>query len=218
MATITLFGASGMIGRRILAEALDRGHHITAVVRDPARIDEQHDNLTVIAGDVTSPDLVAKVVTGADVVISAVAAPRLPGADKSRFLTTAVASLTEGLRTHGDTAPYLITVGGAGTLHVAPELRLIDTPAFPDAVRPEAQAHADMLAYLTGITDVRWTNLAPAAQTGPGERTGRYRLGGDQLLKDTDGASRISAEDYAVAVVDEAENQAHSGARSGVAY
>jgi len=217
MAKIVLFGASGMIGSRALTEALERGHEVTAVVRDPSRVTAGHPNLTAVAGDVTDPATVARLAEGADVVVSAVS-QRWAGLDQTAAYDAVGRGLVEGLRAVGPHAPRLVVVGGAGSLEVAPGQRLVDQPGFPDVYKPEALAHGELLDKLRGVTDVKWAYLSPAAEIAPGERTGAFRVGGDALLSDADGRSFITAEDYAVALIDEAESGKHVGERFSVAY
>ena len=111
----------------------------------------------------------------------------------------------------------LVVVGGAGSLEVAPGVQLVDTPEFPAAWKGIALAHRDALAVYRGAA-LDWTYISPAALIGPGERTGQYRTGTDQLLTDKEGESRISVEDFAVAFVDEIENQRFARQRMTVAY
>jgi len=109
-------------------------------------------------------------------------------------------------------------VGGAGSLEVAPGVRLVDAPGFPELHKAEALAQGEALAVFRGVSDLEWSFLSPAAVIAPGERTGAFRLGGDQLLADADDNSHISAEDYAIALIDEAEEPKHTGRRFTVAY
>jgi uncharacterized protein len=217
MAKIVLFGASGMIGQRVLREALDRGHEVTAVARDTSKLTRTDPKSTVTSGDVTDPGSVAKLAAGADVVISAIST-RAPGGDPEAALAAVADSLIRGLRSLAPDAPRLIIVGGAGSLEVAPGVRLVDTPEFPAAYKSESLAHAGLLGVFRGVTDLEWTYLSPAAEIAPGERTGTFRLGDDELVVDAAGESRISAEDYAVALVDEAETPKHVGRRFTVGY
>ncbi|HEX4788940.1 MAG TPA: NAD(P)H-binding protein [Actinospica sp.] len=217
MAQLVLFGASGMIGGRVLAEALERGHQVTAVVRDPSKVKGGDPNLTVVAGDVTDPASVTRVAQGADAVIAAVSR-RGPGLDQKAAYRAVGDGLVQGLRALGADAPPLVLVGGAGSLEVAPGQRLVDQPGFPDTYKSEALAHADLLDWLRGVEDVKWAYASPAAEIAPGERTGNFRLSGDALLSDADGRSFISAEDFAVALVDEAESGTHRGRRFTAAY
>lgn len=208
---IALLGATGTIGQRILQEALTRGYQVTAIVRDPARVSQSHANLRVTTGDIFNPQSLASAASGHDVVISAFG----PQHDQSEALVEATRALVEGVKLAG--VSRLVMVGGAGSLEVASGVQLVDTPAFPEAWRPIAIAHRDALAVLR-TADLDWTSLSPAAMIMPGERTGSFRTGGEQLLADEKGESRISAEDYAIALIDEVENPRHIHARFTVAY
>jgi uncharacterized protein len=210
---LALFGASGTIGQRILREALRRGHTVTAIMRDPSRLTDQHPHLTAVVGDVLDPARVAAAVAGHEAVLSAYGPTGGAGAET---IAAAARALITGLNAAGVTR--LVVVGGAGSLEVAPGRQLIDTPQFPEA-KPVARAHAEALAiYRTAGADLAWSYLSPAALVEPGERTGAFRLGGDQLLTDAEGQSRISAEDYAVAFLDEVEHPRHVRQRFTVAY
>ena len=210
---IVLFGASGTIGSSIAGETLARGHQVMAVVRDPTRVGPPHPALSVVAGNVLEPSNVAAVVAGHDVVTSAVG-PRLPS-DAPKLVVDAARSLMDGLAQAR--VNRLVVVGGAGSLEVAPGVQLVDTPEFPAAWKGIALAHRDALAVYRGAA-LDWTYISPAALIGPGERTGQYRTGTDQLLTDKEGESRISVEDFAVAFVDEIENQRFVRQRMTVAY
>ncbi|HLC43347.1 MAG TPA: NAD(P)-dependent oxidoreductase [Methylomirabilota bacterium] len=197
---IALFGAMGNIGRRIAQEALTRGHEVTAVARDPSRVDLPRNRLTVAKGDVLNPDSVATAVAGHDIVISAVG----PGRDGDpQMIVKAAHSLIDGVKRAK--VRRLIVVGGAGSLEIASGRQLIDTPEFPAAWKPAAEAHRAALAIYRAA-DLDWTYLSPAAFIQPGERTGKYRTGTDQLVTDERGESRISMEDYAMALLDEVEH------------
>ena len=217
MAKLVLFGASGMIGQRVLSEALYRGHEVTAVVRDPSKITEQDDLLTVLTGDVTEAATVTRLAEGADAVIAAVSR-RGPGLDQAAAYHQVGEGLIGGLRALDGSAPPVVIVGGAGSLEVAPGQRLVDQPDFPEIYKSESLAHAELLGWLRKVTDVRWSYLSPAAEIAPGERTGKFRVGGNELLIDAEGKSFISAEDFAIALVDEAETGAHIGHRFTVGY
>lgn len=211
MADIGLFGATGMIGQRILKEALARGHKVTAIVRDASRAPMHAPNLIVKTGDVLKPESVALAARGNSVVVSAYG----PGNGDPAQLVTAAKSLLEGVGTIQPSR--LIVVGGAGSLEVAPGLQLVDTPDFPAAWKKAASAARDALTvFRTAPFD--WTYLSPAVFIQPGTRTGKYRVGKDQVVKDQKGESRISAEDYAVAIVDEIEKPQHLRERFTVAY
>jgi uncharacterized protein len=206
---VVLYGASGMIGSRILKELLHRGHTITAVVRNPEKVTAV--GVYVVMGDVLDPATVAATAKGKDAAISAYAPPH----DDPALLWTVTHSLLSGLTTAG--VLRLIVVGGAGSLEVAPGVQLVDTPNFPAEWRPIALAHRDALSILKQ-SNLDWSFLSPAAFIQPGERTGKFRLGGTQLVTDEEGESRISAEDYAVALVDELENPTHRRQQFTVAY
>jgi hypothetical protein len=211
---IALFGASGMIGQRIVAEALKRGHEITAVVRDPAKYSAPDPKVQVVQGDALDAASVAKAVVGQDVVISSVGPAH--GSGDLDIYTKSPQSLTDGLRRAG--VKRLLIVGGAGSLEVAPGVRLFDTPGFPEEWRPLAKAHgAGLDAYRT-VTDLDWTYISPAAMITPGERTGSYRQDFDSLLTDAAGNSAISCEDYAVALLDMIEKSQFIRQRVTVAY
>ena len=197
---VVLYGASGMIGSRILKELLHRGHVVTAVVRNPEKISVV--GAYTVMGDVIDPASVASTAKGADAAISAYAPPP----DDPNMLWQAIRSLLAGLHIGG--VHRLIVVGGAGSLEASPGVQLIDTPEFPAAWKPIALAHRDVLPILKG-SNLAWSYLSPAASIYPGERTGTFRLGDTRLVTDAHGQSRISAEDYAVALVDELENPRH---------
>lgn len=209
---IVLFGATGMVGSRIAAEATQRGHRVTAVSRSGQ---SPVPGVTAAAADASDPVKAASLSAGADVVASACAPPR-DGSDPEEPFLSLNRALVQGVR--DAKVRRLVVVGGAGSLEVAPGEELCDRPGFPEAVRPEALAHRSALEYFRTVDDVDWTYISPPAEIAPGERTGHYRVGGDQLLTDAYGASRISAEDYAVAFVDELERGAHVRARMSVAY
>ena len=214
---LVLFGATGNIGRRVAAEALRRGHTVVGVVRDPSAVEAPDPRVTLVRGDATDSASVADVVRGADAVVSAIsprpnarglAAPSLPANARA---------LIAGLRGAG--VPRVLYVGGAGSLEVAPGQALLDQPGVPDAYHAEAIEARDALAvWRTEADGLDWTYLSPAAEIAPGERTGTYRTTGDAFLADDAGQSRISFEDYAVAVLDELERPQHVGQRFGVAY
>jgi putative NADH-flavin reductase len=211
---IVVFGASGWIGGTVAREALDRGHTVTAIVRDPARLQLTHERLTVATGDVTDPTSVASVVAGHDAVAAAIGGRREA---HHPVVPAAARALLTGLAQAG--VKRLVWVGGGGSLEVAPGMRLIDTPQFPADWKPEASAQIEALQFFRASTgSVEWSYLSPPAIIEPGRRTGQYRAGGDQLLTDEKGESRISVEDYAVAFLDELEHPAHIRQRFTVAY
>ena len=206
---LALFGAGGMIGSRILAEALQRGHPVTVVTRHPEKLPAPPRRVIVIRGDVLDPVSVAAAVQNHDAVLSAVG-------PTPEIVLGAARALLEGLPRAG--VKRLVVVGGAGTLEVAPGVLLFQTPKFPAEFEEVALAHRDVLNLFRQNATLDWTFISPAAAIAPAKRTGRYRLGGDQLVVDAAGESRISAEDYAVAFIDEVERPRHIRRRFTVAY
>ena len=200
---VALIGATGMIGSRLLAELTSRGHEVTAIVRHPEEVTASP-KVTAKKGDVYDEASLTALLAGHDVAISAV---RFSQSDPNKLIGAAKAS---GVKR------YLV-VGGAGSLEVAPGKKLIDTPEFPAMYKAEAAAGGAFLELLRQEPTLDWTFLSPSAIIAPGERTGKFRLGGDQLLTHDKG-SNISAEDYAVAMVDEIEKPAHSRRRFTVGY
>lgn len=207
---VALFGASGMIGSRILKELIARGHSVTVVARDPKKIAATA-KVRVLKGDVLDAESVASTAKGADAVISAYGPP--PNA--TQLVVDSTRALIAGLKKAG--VRRFLMVGGAGSLFVAPGVDLIDSGHLPEEYRNIAVAHRDALEMLKK-SDLDWTSLSPAAFIQPGERTGKFRLGGDSLIADEQGNSRISAEDYAVAMVDELEHPKHIRQRFTLAY
>ena len=206
---VVLFGASGMIGSRVLKELVSRGHTVTAVVRDPSRVPNEP-GVKAVQGDVLNTAQVAEIVKGSAAVVSAYS----PGPNHG-VVVDATKSLIAGLKQAG--VKRFIEVGGAGSLFVAPNVRLIDAPNFPSEYKEIALAHADALEVLRN-SDLDWTYFSPPAFIQPGERTGKFRLGDDTLIADEKGNSSISAEDYAIALVDELENPKHVRKRFTIGY
>jgi len=200
---VALIGASGQAGSRILKELSDRGHAVTAIARHPDKI-AKLPNVTAKAGDVFDTSALTRLLEGHDIVISAV-----------HFVASDPRILIDAAKASG--AKRYLVVGGAGSLEVAPGVALVSTPNFPDTYKPEALAGARFLDLLRAENDLDWTFLSPSALFEPGQRTGKFRLGGDQLLVGEHG-SRISFEDYAVALVDEIERPAHHRQRFTVGY
>jgi putative NADH-flavin reductase len=201
---IAVIGASGNAGSRITAELARRGHHVTAIARNPGRI-AGHANVTPAKGDVMDQAGLARLVTGHDAAISSV-----------HFLASDPAKLIAAAK-ESKVGRYLV-VGGAGSLEVAPGVRLVTTPGFPVAYKAEAEAGAAFLDLLRAEKELNWTFLSPSALFVAGERTGKFRLGADQLLTAADGKSSISFEDFAVALADEVERPAHIRRRFTVGY
>ena len=206
---VVLYGASGMVGSRILRELIARGHDVTAVVRKPADVSEPE--ATVLQGDVFDENSVFTTAKGMDAAISAYG----PGHARPAVLPQAARTLLGGLQKAG--VRRFLMLGGAGSLEVAPGVRLVDTPTFLAEWKPIALAHAGALAELRA-SNLDWTSVSPSALMQPGQRTGTFRLGQDSLLTDSHGESKISAEDFAMAVVDELEKPRHIRQRFTVGY
>jgi putative NADH-flavin reductase len=201
---IAVIGASGNAGSRITAELARRGHSVTAIARHPERIAAQA-NVTPTAGDVMDQAGLARLLAGHDAAISSI-----------HFLASDPAKLI-GAAKDSKVGRYLV-VGGAGSLEVAPGVRLVTTPGFPVAYKAEAEKGAAFLDLLRAEKELNWTFLSPSALFTAGERTGKFRLGTDQLLTAADGKSSISFEDFAVALADEIERPAHIRQRFTVGY
>ena len=206
---IGIIGATGRVGTRVLAEALNRQHIVTAIVRDISKLAGKQN--TVINKDIFS--LTADDLASFDVIVNAFGAPF-----GQEYLHMKV---VEHLITllQGKDSPRMVVVGGAGSLYVDDKGTLVmDTPNVPAAVRPTAAAQGQVLNRLKQENGINWTFISPSAMFAPGKRTGKYRIGSDRLLIDDQGQSRISMEDYAIALVDELENPQHIRARFTVGY
>ncbi|MDO9298546.1 NAD(P)-dependent oxidoreductase [Bradyrhizobium sp.] len=200
---IALIGATGNAGSRILAELSRRGHAVTAIARNPQKIPALK-GVTPLQADANDVAGLAAALRGHDVVISSV-----------HFTASDPNKLIEAVQAAG-VGRYLV-VGGAGSLEVAPGMKLFDTPQFPAIYKTEAAAGGAFLDLLRRQPGLDWTFLSPSAMFVAGERTGKFRLGGDQLLTSEKGSS-ISFEDYAIAMADEIEKPAHSRQRFTVGY
>jgi putative NADH-flavin reductase len=219
---ILVYGATGEVGSLVVDEALARGHKVTAVSRDPSSIEKRHQNLSPVAGDLLDPDSIASLLSGKDVVIVSVRGVIGDGEDgRSALQYIAVVNIVGQLRKLADEAPRLIHVGGAGSLEVAPGVNYADE--LPDLFLPkglEVEIAGQVLAleFLRDVDDIRWSYITPPKNFTNGERTGNFRVGGDRLIEDSRGRSRISRADFAVAVLDEVELGTHTGQRFSVAY
>jgi uncharacterized protein len=201
---IAVIGASGNAGSRITAELAHRGHSVTAIARHPEKIAARA-NVTPTGGDVMDQAGLARLLAGHDAAISSV---HFLASDPVRLIAAAKESKV---------GRYLV-VGGAGSLEVAPGVRLVTTSGFPVAYKAEAEAGGAFLDLLRAEKELNWTFLSPSALFVAGERTGMFRLGIDQLLTAADGKSSISFEDFAVALADEIERPAHVRQRFTVGY
>jgi putative NADH-flavin reductase len=201
---IAVFGAGGRIGSRIVDEALNRGHDVTAVVRHPENYTKIHEHLKVAKGDLFDSQSVETGAFDQDAVVVSYSPSN--GAPAST-LTEVVVPIINGLKQAH--VKRLLVVGGAGSLEVSPGVQLVDTPDFPTAYKPVSLAHREGLKLYKKEKDLDWTFVCPSAEITPGVRTGKFRTATNQLLVDANGKSHISMEDYAVGMVDEIENPMH---------
>jgi hypothetical protein len=211
---IAVIGASGQIGAFIRDEALARGHQVTAIVRHPEKIPVQNPRLHVVEADILK-DKVDELVKGHDAVISAYN-PGWKNPDMYNEQIEGYKRIISGVKESG--IKRLLVVGGAGSLEVAPGMQVLDTTSFSEQVKKGVLATREVLYMLREEKELEWTFLSPPTSIKPGERTGHYRVGKDQLLKNKEGESKISTPDYAVAMLDELENRQHIRERFTVAY
>ena len=211
---IVVIGATGFVGSAILQEALQRGHEVTAIVRHPEKVKLQ-EKLHPQKGDVYNPEDVARLVTGRDAVISAFN-PGWSDPDIYNKQVKGARSIINGVKKAG--VKRLLFVGGAGSLEVKPGIQSVDLPEFPAEYKQGALATRETLNLLRKEPSLDWSFLSPSADLIPGQRTGKFRLGTDQLLVDAQGKSRISVEDYAMAMIDEVEKPQHICRRFTVGY
>lgn len=201
---IVLVGASGRGGSCILRELVARRHNVTAVARDIDKLVASAE-VAVRQADASNGPAMIEIFRGSDAVITAVP-----------FRSTDMRTLLQSAKTAG--VPRLLVMGGAASLQLEDGTKLIDSPDFPPEYGPEARAAMAFLDDLKAEKEIDWIFLSPAALIEHGDRTGRFRIGGDRLLTDANGASRITFEDYAIAMVDELERHAHFRQRFSVAY
>lgn len=211
---IVLFGATGHVGQAIARETLRRGHAVTAIVRDLSRLTGAYPKLDVIVGDIAKPATCVEALRHADAVIASISARRDGG---PASIARNAGILLEAAAKAG--VARLAWVGGAGSLEVKPGVRVIDDPDFPAAWKAEAEGQSEALAvFRASKANIAWVYVSPAALLEDGERTGNYRLGGDRLLVDANGKSRISTTDFAAALVDRVERNDRPRQRITVAY
>ncbi len=211
---IALIGGTGFVGTAVLEELLQRGHQVTALARDPAKYPAREGVKAVQANALSTAD-VATAVAGHDAVISAYN----PGWTEPKIhdlFLQGTQAIVDGVKQSG--VKRLLVVGGAGSLYVAPGVQLVDTPQFPEEWKQGALAAREALNRLRTETTLDWTFLSPAVMLAPGERTGKFRLGDDQVLMNGDQPGGISVADLAVAIVDEIETPRHVQKRFTVAY
>lgn len=205
MTHIALLGITGRAGSRIATELLQRGHTLTGIARNVSKATARP-GLDLKAADATDVHALAEILQGHDLVVSST--PFVGGIDAPTLIAAAKQA---GVK-------RVIVVGGAGSLEVAPGVALIDTPEFPAIYKAEASGGRAFLQALRTERELDWIFISPSAFFEPGPRTGRFRLGGDQLLVDADGKSHISMEDYAIALADEIETPRHARTRFTVGY
>lgn len=211
---VVIIGASGQIGAFIRDEALARSHQVTGIVRNPEKITVRNPHLTVVKADILK-DEVDELVKGHDAVISAYN-PGWSNPDIYNEQIRGYKAIISGIKKSG--IKRLLVVGGAGTLEVAPGVLVLDTTNFPEQVKGGVLATKETLYMLKEEKELEWTFLSPPSSIAPGERTGHYRVGKDQLLKNAEGESKISTQDYAVAMLDELEHPQHIRERFTVGY
>jgi putative NADH-flavin reductase len=212
---IILFGATGQTGREVLKQALERGHRITAVVRDPSKIDVNHERLTVVAGDARDAQSVLAAMPGHEAVINTMG-PGGPSVSDQflDILTEGTRNLVEGMRAAG--IRRIVSMGSAGTLQATAELLIRDNPNFPDSARKISGSHLQAWKTLEA-SELEWTLLCPPARLEPGSRTGQYRVREDYLL-DGGLALKIMYGDLADFLLNEVEQGKHIGHRVNIAY
>ena len=201
---IALLGATGNIGAKILNEAVDRGHQVTGIARDVSKL-QPRDGVEAAACDLADEGKLAQILRGHDAVIVSV-----------KHNSCDVDHVYAACRQAG--VKRVLVVGGAASLEASPGVMLIDSPGFPEEIKPEAAPAVVALDRIREIDDLDWSFVSPSIIIAPGERTGKFRIGGDELLKDANGDSRISQEDFAVAMLDEVEKPQHIRQRFTVGY
>lgn len=216
MKNVVLIGTSGFVGTAILNELLNRGHKVTAIVRDPAKVTASNPNLKVVQADVTDTDVLIEASKGKDAVISAYN----PGWKNPNIYEETLKNyplIVDSVKKAG--VERLLIVGGAGTLFYAPGKMVMDADDVPAKLLPGIKSLGEFyLNTLRKENDIDWIFLSPAANMTPGERTGKFRIGKDDLVIDVNGDSNISVEDYAVAMVDELEQKHHHKERFTIGY
>ena len=210
---IALIGASGFVGSAILDEAVSRGHHVTAIVRDTSKV-APHPQITTVAVDAQDPQALADVLRGHDRVISAYNPGWTAPDIYDQYLKGASAIVEAAKAAHS----WLLVVGGAGSLEIAPGVQLVDTPDFPAEWKQGALAARDGLTALRREAALDWRFVSPPVFLEPGEKRGGYRLGGDQVLFSGDKPAGITVGDLANAVLNEAEQPAHLRQRFTLGY
>jgi uncharacterized protein len=216
---IALIGASGFVGSKILSEALRRGHHVTAIIRRPQRI-APHRNLTVVQADVLRRDELARILEGHDVVISSYNPARgVPGPEIFNRHVRGHRAIISAAKKSG--VKRFLAVGGAASLKTPAGIEFLDSPDFPAAFepfKPGIRGTRELYYMLKNEPGLDWVFLSPSVMIVPGQRTNKFRLGRDQILYDQKGQSHISLQDYAIAMMNEAEHPKHHRERFTVGY
>ena len=219
---IVIYGATGEVGSHVVREALDRGHRVTAVSRRPEQVDMQHDNLSVVKGDLLDKASVTEIVTGKDVVILSVRGViGDSGSPQSALQFIAAEMLIDAVFQQGDRAPRLLHVGGSGSLEVEPGVLYaakLPKILIPKNLEVEILGQILALEFYHKVDDVKWTYVTPPKNFTNGPRTGVFRIGGSRALQDDRGRTRVSRADFAVALIDEAEQARHVREQISVAY
>lgn len=210
---VALIGATGFIGSALLKELLSREHRVTALVTHPEKLELNH-SLKAIRIDVVDTAALAQHLKGHDAVVSAFSGHAQ--SDVYEYYLQGIRSIIAASKSAK--VPRFLVVGGAGSLEVSPGVQGVDTPEFPAQWKATALGAREALQLLRNEKDLNWTMLSPSAMIAPGRRTGKFRLGKDQLLVKSDGKSEISLEDYAVAMINELEQPAHPRSRFTVGY
>jgi hypothetical protein len=219
---IVVYGATGEVGSLVVQEALDRGHRVTAVSRSPEQVKMQHDKLSVVKGDLLDPASVTETVTGQDVVVVSVRGViGDSGSPQSALQFIAAETVVDVLYRQQDRAPRLIHVGGSGALEVEPGVLFAEKLPkilLPKKLEVEILGQILALEFYHKVDDVTWTYITPPKNFTDGPRTGVFRVGGNRALQDARGRTRVSRADFAVALIDEAEQARHVRKQFSVAY
>ena len=219
---IVVYGATGEVGSHVVQEALDRGHRVTAVSRNPAQIKLRHENLSIVRGDLLDKASVTEIVAGKDVVVLSVRGViGDSGSPDTALQFLSAEMLVDVLYPWGKDAPRLLHVGGSGSLVVEPGVMYaakLPTIVLPRKLEIEILGQILALEFYRKVDDVNWTYVTPPKNLTNGRRTGVFRIGGDEALTDHRGRTRLSRSDFAVALIDEAENARYPRQRISVAY
>ncbi|SHE85172.1 NAD(P)-dependent oxidoreductase [Dysgonomonas macrotermitis] len=216
MKNIVIIGASGFVGTAVLKEAISRGYQVKALVRNPEKVEVKDSAIEVIKTDVMDTASLTDLLKGTETVISAYN----PGWTNPNIYDDTLKGYPSIINAaKGAGVKRLLIVGGAGSLLVAPNTRVMDTGVLPEEILPGVKSLAKILTdYLQPEKDIDWVFFSPAGNIFPGERTGKFRLGKDNLIVDTEGKSNISVQDYAVAMIDELETPKHHQERFTIGY